>query len=519
MLADDLPKGWTSARIGDCVQPRIKKGAPAADVPFTYIDISSIDNDEKRIVEPKRLNGGEAPSRARQHVHRGDVLVSMTRPNLNAVAQVDQELDGAIASTGFDVLRGTSVMPEWLFAMVTSSAFVSEMTELVQGALYPAVKSADVRSYEIPVPPLPEQRRIVARLDAIEAHRRSAKEKLDQLPDLLDRYRQSVLTAAFRGDLTAAWREAHPSTEPASALLDRIRAERRHRWIEDKAKKATDRAQARDAKKGVAWTDADRVARLATETAKAVKKYQAPEPVDAADLPDLPEGWSWIALGDLADVGTGATPKRGNPDYWEGGTVPWVTSGAVNADRVDEPTEYTTEAALAQTNLTLYPPGTLLVAMYGEGKTRGMCAELTIEATTNQALAAVALTGLAAPLKPWVRALLEKNYADIRQLSAGGVQPNLNLSMIRDIPIPIPPAAEMDVAASAVAEALSVHDRCYVLGSDAAKRVETLRQSTLARAFRGELVPTDAALARLGGPPAPAASGQERGEAQTRHSL
>ena len=57
--------------------------------------------------------------------------------------------------------------------------------------------------------------RIVARLDAVEGHRRAAKEKLDQLPDLLDRYRRSVLAAAFRGDLTAAWREAHPDPEPA----------------------------------------------------------------------------------------------------------------------------------------------------------------------------------------------------------------------------------------------------------------------------------------------------------------
>ena len=148
----------------------------------------------------------------------------------------------------------------------------------------------------VPVPPLPEQRRIVARLDAIEAHRRAAKEKLDQLPDLLDRYRQSVLAAAFRGDVTAAWRESHPDTEPASTLLERIRAERRRRWIEDKAQKATDRAQGRDAKKGQTWTDADRAARLAKERGKAAKKYQPAPPADAQALGDLPTGWVWTTI-------------------------------------------------------------------------------------------------------------------------------------------------------------------------------------------------------------------------------
>lgn len=491
MHADDLPEGWTSAPLAKVTRLSKEKWTPGTGEDRRYLSLEHIEAHTGRLLG----HGSSDDVKSAKNVYdAGDVLYGKLRPYLSKVARPDAP---GVCSTDILVFKPSEQLEQgYLNALLQSHAVTTHAMDHAKGINLPRVSPKALGTFETPVPPLPEQRRIVARLDAIEAHRRAAKEKLDRLPDLLDRYRQSVLAAAFRGDLTAAWREAHPDTEPASALLERIRAERRRRWIEDKAQKTTDRAQARDAKKGQAWTKADRTARLDKERAKAAKKHTPPEPVDATDLPDLPSGWSWIHLGDLADVGTGATPKRGNPDYWQGGTIPWVTSGAVNADRVDEPTEYTTEAALAETNLTLYPPGTLLVAMYGEGKTRGMCAELTIEATTNQALAAVALTGLAAPLKPWVRALLEKNYADIRRLSAGGVQPNLNLSMIRDIPIPIPPAAEMEVAASAVAEALSVHDRCSVLGSDAAERVETLRQATLARAFRGELVPTDAELAR-----------------------
>ena len=126
----ELPEGWAKCQIGDVTSP-ITKGAPDAE--FTYIDIASINNSTKAITEPKQLPPEKAPSRARQHLRTGDVLVSMTRPNLNAVALVPDCHDGAIGSTGFDVLRGDGVTPEWLFSHVRSPRFVGEMTRKVQG--------------------------------------------------------------------------------------------------------------------------------------------------------------------------------------------------------------------------------------------------------------------------------------------------------------------------------------------------------------------------------------------------
>ena len=84
----------------------------------------------------------------------------MTRPNLNAVALVGTELDGQIASTGFDVLRAPGMYSRWLYYLVRTSAFVEAMSALVQGALYPAVRSKDVRAFTVPVAPLAEQQRI-----------------------------------------------------------------------------------------------------------------------------------------------------------------------------------------------------------------------------------------------------------------------------------------------------------------------------------------------------------------------
>ena len=130
--------------------------------------------------------GSEAPSRARQLVKTYDVLVSTVRPNLNAVAQISEELDGATASTGYCVLRpkNGSLDSRYLFHWVRTPTFVDSMILQATGASYPAVNDKIVKSSKIPLPPLAEQRRIAAILDkadALRAKRRAALAKLDTL--------------------------------------------------------------------------------------------------------------------------------------------------------------------------------------------------------------------------------------------------------------------------------------------------------------------------------------------------
>lgn len=209
-------------------------------------------------------------------------------------------------------------------------------------------------------------------------------------------------------------------------------------------------------------------------------KPRAPAAPDASTLPELPSGWTWSIVDQLADVGTGATPKRDNLSFYDKGSIAWVTSGAVNADFVDEPSELVTERALAETNLTLYPPGTLLVAMYGEGKTRGRCAELRISATTNQALAAIQI---ADPLRRYLRLVLESSYQSMRKAASGGVQPNLNLSLIRAIVVPLPPLAEQHRIFAEVDRRLSLIRAAEAQVTANLARAKRLRQSILQAAF------------------------------------
>ena len=201
----------------------------------------------------------------------------------------------------------------------------------------------------------------------------------------------------------------------------------------------------------------------------------------------LPWGWVWVRIDEVSNVGTGATPLKGNPKYYESGTISWVTSGLLNELFITKVEEKITELAVKETNAKVFPKHTLLVAMYGEGKTRGKVSELLVEAATNQACAALVFDGEASKLRPFVKLFLQKNYNDIRRLSSGGVQPNLNLGIIKATKVPVPPLNEQCRIVAKI-EALKARSQRVKEELEAiAPLLDQFRQSVLAAAFRGDL--------------------------------
>ena len=174
------------ARLGDVCEKRIDiiKATYTGDI--DYIDISSIDNKSKKITEIQSISIVDAPSRAKQLVFPGDILVSTVRPNLNAVALVTESADNTlVASTGYCVLRCLpNTYNKYVFYFCQSPAFIEKMVTQATGASYPAVTSSIVKECTIPLPPLEEQRRIAALLDKVSdliAKRRAQLDKLDLL--------------------------------------------------------------------------------------------------------------------------------------------------------------------------------------------------------------------------------------------------------------------------------------------------------------------------------------------------
>ncbi len=255
-----------------CLQvPKVKPQDDPNEV-FTYLDISSIDNSTFRIVSPKSYLGKDAPSRARQRVSSGDTLFSTVRTYLKNIAMVPPELEGEIASTGFCVLRPTDdTCRRFIFYFVLNDDFVSTLQPLQRGTSYPAVRDADVLSQEVPVPPLSEQRRIVAEIEKQFTRLDASVTAFKRALAHLKRYRASVLKAACEGRLVPTEAEIAQAEgrdfEPAAVLLERILVERRAQWESQKNRRG---------------------------------KYKVPVAPNTSDLPDLPEGWVWATVGQLS---------------------------------------------------------------------------------------------------------------------------------------------------------------------------------------------------------------------------
>lgn len=333
------------------------------------------------------------------------------------------------------------------------------------------LSSKTIGEIELPLPSRAEQTRIVAKLEELLSDLDAGVAELKAAQKKLAQYRQSLLKAAVDGSLTAEWRKNNQPTEMGAQLLERILKERRARWEEKQLVKFKEQGK--------------------TPPKDWQKKYPEPLQPNAADLPALPESWSWATIDQLATIGTGVTPLRSKAQYFSDGKVPWVTSGALNQEMVTTPSELVTELALKECRLELYPVGTLLIAMYGEGKTRGKCSELAIPATINQAIAALVLEDAALICKSYLKSFLLKSYEDMRNQASGGVQPNLNLQIIRSIAIPLPPTAEQTVLQEMLIDQLgSISAQLEAIGT-ALKQAAAQRQNILRAAFAGELVPQD----------------------------
>ncbi len=346
----------------------------------------------------------------------GELLYGKLRPYLNKVHVA--EFDG-ICSTDILVLRALGgVHAKYLHYRLLSKDFVRYANKNVSGVQHPRVNARTVSLFDVELPPLNEQRRIVEKIEELFTKLDAGVRSLEQLKG----YRRSVLKAAVEGELSREWRETHRGElEPASELLERILQERREKF--------------------------------------AGKKYREPASPDTSELPALSDEWEWATVDQLTNVGTGATPLKSNRAYYRGGSIPWVTSGALNDLFIRDCDQTITEVALKETNAKLFPKHTLLVAMYGEGKTRGKVSELLIEAATNQACAALTFSNLSKDCRSYVKLFLQKNYDDIRRLSAGGVQPNLNLSIVKSTAISLPPLEEQRFIVEEVERRLSVVDK------------------------------------------------------------
>lgn len=450
----ELPEGWEWVKFGDLAQISSgvtlgRKTPIAKPMCLPYLRVANVQRWELNLSSMKEVVVDEDELQ-RFKVCHGDLLITEGGDwdKVGRTAIWRDELPTCLHQNHVFKARGLNAEwnPVWaelyLNSEVARSYFAASAKQTTNLA---SINMTELKNCAFPLPPLAEQSRIVTRVealmrvcDALEAkgqqqtahHRQLVQTLLGTLTDadsatptpdawqrvaahfdtLLDRpsavdaLEQTILQLAVRGQLVPQ----DPTDEPASELLKRIRAEK------------------------------DRLI-----AAGKIKRDKPLAPIGEDEQPfELPRGWEWVSVDALAHVGTGTTPSRDNEAYFSTIGIPWITSGETGQSVITQADQFVTARALSETSLTLYPIGTLIVAMYGQGKTRGQVAELGIEAATNQACAAIVLVEPSASHRQFIKLVFEKSYDEIRSLSAGGAQPNLNVGKVKQTLIPLPPLPE-----------------------------------------------------------------------------
>lgn len=325
------------------------------------------------------------------------------------------------------------------------------------------------------LPPLNEQRRIVAKLESLQERSRRARDSLDAVPALLDKLRQSILAAAFRGDLTRDFREQHKDLEPASKLLQRIRTERRKKWEEAELAKLT--------AKGRPPTDD-----------KWKSKYKEPDPVDPTGLPKLPDGWCWASVDEVTSAVRTACYGVVQPgdDCTDGvplvrvcdlmGDGETILMHALRRIPVDVANEY---------DRSRIEGGELLVSVVG---TIGRTAIAPVSLRGANIARAVARLVFEQMVKAdWVMHWFNCSFMwhRLNLESREVARKTLNVAQLVEMPVPVAPTSEMMELCTLLR---SMRTQISTIHSETAKLAEhatTLDRAILAKAFRGELVPQD----------------------------
>ena len=357
-----------------------------------------------------------------KHFSYGDVLMTLTGENKPDIAKAVAYLGTEPIAAGGDLAFWTQhgMNPLFLSYIMASPYIIGRKVALATGDIIVHISGDKLGTILFPVPPLAEQERIVARIQEAEqvienyALKATALQKLqDSFPEAL---KKSILQEAVQGKLVSQ----DPSDEPAEALLERIRAEKEHLIKAGKIK--------RDKHESVIFRRDNSY----------YEKLDGVERCIDDELPfEIPESWVWIRLGNIGDWGSGATPSRAHPEYYNG-SIPWLKTGDLTDSYIIDIPEGISQFALEKTSVRLNESGSVLMAMYGA--TIGKLGILTYPATTNQACCACKpVYGVEILFLFYF--LMSQRTAFIKR-GEGGAQPNISKEKIISTLMPLPPLTE-----------------------------------------------------------------------------
>ena len=365
---------------------------------------------------------------------KGDILIVCDGSRSGFVGRA---IEGYVGST-LAIISADGMSPDYLYYFLQGKYALLNTKK--KGTGTPHLDQQILFKQKLVVPSLQEQNRIVTRIDELFSELDNGVETLQKTKQQLAVYRQAVLKWAFEGAYTEQWRMKNLDNSPLNDF-------------------------------------------------KSIKRENCVYKDTSGDANEIrlviPDQWLKVRIGDIFEVEVGATPSRRIAEYWNG-SIPWVSSGEVHFNTIVSTDEHITQEGLDHSSTNVQPVGTIMLAMIGEGKTRGQAAILNVPAAHNQNTAAILVSKT--PCQPkYIYYFLQMNYDNTRRVGSGNNQKALNKERVRALRFPFTSFAEQAEIVQEIESRLSVCDSIEKTVNAALQQAEAMRQSILKQAFEGRL--------------------------------
>lgn len=475
---DQLPEGWAYGTLKDIVGPggiltdgdwvEIKDQDPDGDV--RLIQLADIGDGFYKDKSKRYLTSAKAGELGCTFLKPGDVMIARLPEPLGRSCIFPGDPKPAVTAVDVCIVRTGEYGADhhWVMHTLNSPPVRRQINELQRGTTRGRISRKNLISVRLPIPPLAEQKRIVAKVEELLARVNGVRECLAKVKGILKRFRQAVLASACSGRLTEDWRKSHTDITPAEVSIQKILSLREKQWAMENGPE---------------------------------KKYRSPKNPKTNDLPDIPESWKYASSDALFLFVTSGS--RGWAKYYtESGPI-FLRVGNLDHDTVNLDLSYTQHVVpprSAERDRTRVRGGDILISITADVGMIGLVPDAVEEAYVNQHVAiSRPVEGVYRPFLAWYLASREGGQAQFQNLQRGATKVGLGLDDIRSVSVPFPPVEEQKEIVGRIETFFELTGRIEKRVAAAGERAERLTQAILAKAFRGELVPTEAELARTEG--------------------